>query len=302
MGIPSYQEIMLPLLKLVGDRQEHYMRDVIEILAKQFDLTPKERQTPLPSGKQLVFDNRVGWARTYMKKAGLLESTRRGYIRITDRGIEVLKQKPTRIDVQFLSQYKEFREFKFGTETGEGIVVDFPKEISETPEEILAATYEELKQELASELLDQIQKTSPEFFERLVVELLVTMGYGGTFKEAAQAVGRTGDSGIDGIINEDRLGLDVIYIQAKRWEGSVGRPELQRFVGALAGRRAHKGVFISTSSFTNEAREYTSNVPKKIVLIDGQMLVDFMIEYNIGVSTTMTYQIKKVEYDYFIEE
>jgi restriction system protein len=302
MGIPSYQEIMLPLLKLVGDRQEHYMRDVIEILAEQFDLTPEERQTLLPSGKQLVFENRVGWARTYMKKAGLLESTRRGYIRITDRGIEVLKQKPTRIDVQFLSQYKEFREFKFGQETNQEIVVDFPKEINETPEEILATTYEELKLELASELLDQIQKTSPEFFERLVVELLVTMGYGGTFKEAARAVGRTGDGGIDGIINEDRLGLDVIYIQAKRWRDSVGRPELQRFVGALDGKRAQKGVFITTSSFTNEAREYISNVQKKIVLIDGQMLVDFMIEYNVGVSTTMTYQIKKVEYDYFAEE
>lgn len=302
MGIPSYQEIMLPLLKLVGDRQEHYMRDVIEILAKQFDLTPEERQTLLPSGKQLVFDNRVGWARTYMKKAGLLESTRRGYIRITDRGIEVLKQKPTRIDVQFLSQYKEFREFKFRQETNQEIVVDFPKEINETPEEILATTYEELKLELASELLDQIQKTSPEFFERLVAELLVTMGYGGTFKEAARAVGRTGDGGIDGIINEDRLGLDVIYIQAKRWRDSVGRPELQRFVGALDGKRAQKGVFITTSSFTNEAREYISNVQKKIVLIDGQMLVDFMIEYNVGVSTTMTYQIKKVEYDYFAEE
>lgn len=263
MGIPSYQEIMLPLLKLVGDRQEHYMRDVIEILAKQFDLTPEERQTLLPSGKQLVFDNRVGWARTYMKKAGLLESTCRGYIRITDRGIEVLKQKPTRIDVQFLSQYKEFREFKFRQETNQEIVVDFPKEINETPEEILATTYEELKLELASELLDQIQKTSPEFFERLVAELLVTMGYGGTFKEAARAVGRTGDGGIDGIINEDRLGLDVIYIQAKRWRDSVGRPELQRFVGALDGKRAQKGVFITTSSFTNEAREYISNVQKR---------------------------------------
>ena len=200
-----------------------------------------------------------------------------------------------------MSQYKEFREFKFGQETNQEIVVDFPKEINETPEEILATAYEELKLELASELLDQIQKTSPEFFERLVVELLV-MGYGGTFKEAARAVGRTGDGGIDGIINEDRLGLDVIYIQAKRWRDSVGRPELQRFVGALDGKRAQKGVFITTSSFTNEAREYISNVQKKIVLIDGQMLVDFMIEYNVGVSTTMTYQIKKVEYDYFAEE
>jgi restriction system protein len=302
MSIPNYQVIMLPLLKFIGDGKEHSIREAIEILANQFGLTPEERQTLLPSGQQPVFDNRVGWARTYMKKAGLLESPRRGYMRITERGINVLRQKPDRIDVKFLSQYSEFRKFRSGESAEEMLTGKSQDEEGKTPEELLGDAYKRLKESLASELLEQVEKATPEFFERLVVQLFVAMGYGGTFKEAAQAVGRSGDEGIDGIINEDRLGLDIVYIQAKRWGNPVGRPDLQRFVGALEGKRAHKGVFITTSTFTKEAQDYTSNTQMRIVLIDGHRLVDLMIEYNVGVSTAIIYQIKKVDYDFFVEE
>ena len=235
MAIPDYQSIMLPLLKLAGDRKEHSLREVIEALADEFKLTDEERKELLPSGRQATFDNRVGWARTYMKKAGLLESTKRGYFQITERGLDVLEQNPLQIDNAFLRQFPEFIEFQTPRDK-KRIEQDISD--TQTPGEEIEAAYQGVRQELATELLQTIKSCSPAFFERLVIDLLVKMGYGGTRKDAGQAIGGSGDGGIDGIIKEDRLGLDIVYIQAKRWDGPVGRPEIQKFVGALQGHRA----------------------------------------------------------------
>ena len=302
MPIPDYQSLMLPLLRLLEDGEEHNMRGAINALAEQFHLSDAERKTLLPSGQQPVFDNRVGWARTYLKKAGLLESPRRGWMRITARGREVLAQGLSHIDVRFLEQFEEFRDFRSRRNMAASADETAAETGSETPQELLAQAYENLKQTVLAELLEQVKRASPAFFERLVVDLLVRMGYGGSFQEAAQAIGGSGDEGIDGIINEDRLGLDVIYIQAKRWEQPVGRPEIQKFAGALQGHRAHKGVFITTSAFTKEAREYVERIDSKIVLIDGERLAELMFEHNVGVSTVVTYPVKKVDNDFFAEE
>jgi len=298
MAIPDYQTIMLPLLKFAGDGQEHSLRETIDFLANEFSLSDEERKELLPSGSQATFDNRVGWARTYMKKAGLLESTRRGYFCITARGKNVLEQNPQKINVKFLKQFPEFVEFQKPKKKGE---ID-PPPVDITPEESLEAAYQELQHGLASELLQMVKQCPPDFFEQLVVDVLIKMGYGGSRKEAGQAVGKTSDGGIDGIIKEDKLGLDIIYIQAKRWEGTVGRPEIQKFAGALQGQRARKGIFITTSSFTKDAREYVENINTKIILIDGQRLAELMIAYNVGANTTAIYEVKKIDSDYFIED
>lgn len=303
MAIPDYQSIMLPLLKYADDQQEHSLRQSIEALADQVGLTPEERNELLPSGRQATFDNRVGWARTYLKKAGLLQSPRRGYFQITDRGLQVLAEKPDAISAKFLTQFEEFQEFQNlskkddspGTEGGD-------TGSSQTPEELLEQSVQQINDSLAAELLQTIKNSSPSFFERLVVDLLVTMGYGGTRKDAGQTIGRSGDGGIDGIIKEDRLGLDVIYIQAKRWENPVGRPEIQKFAGALQGMRARKGVFITTSSFTHEARDFVSRIDSKIILIDGHQLASFMIEHDVGVSPAASYVVKRIDTDYFSDE
>lgn len=299
MSIPDYQSIMLPLLEFARDEREHTVREAIEFLAAQFGLTEQERKMLLPSGQQAIFDNRVGWARTYLKKAGLLESPRRGYFRITSRGLEILRAKPMRIDVPFLEQFPEFVEFR--SRRREAKVTNLPEEVQETPEEVLERAYQDLRRELARELLDYVKKCSPRFFEQLVIDLLVRMGYGGSREDAARAIGRTGDEGIDGIINEDRLGLDTLYIQAKRWDGVVGRPEVQRFAGALQGQRARKGILITTSHFSEEAREYAARIDSKIVLIDGERLAELMIDYGVGVSKVTSYEIKKIDQDYFTE-
>jgi len=298
MAIPDYQTIMLPLLKFAGDGQEHSLRETIDFLAHEFNLSDEERKELLPSGSQATFDNRVGWARTYMKKAGLMESTRRGYFCITEQGKGVLAQNPQKINVKFLKQFPEFAEFQKPKKKGE---ID-PPPVDITPEESLEAAYQELQHGLASELLQTVKQCPPDFFERLVVDVLIKMGYGGSRKEAGQAVGKTSDGGIDGIIKEDKLGLDIIYIQAKRWEGTVGRPEIQKFAGALQGQRARKGIFITTSSFTKNAREYVENIGTKIILIDGQRLAELMIAYNVGANTTAIYEVKKIDSDYFIED
>lgn len=302
MPIPDYQSLMLPLLRRLGDGAEHSLRDLITHLAEEFALTDAERKELLPSGQQPVFDNRVGWARTYMKKAGLLESPRRGCVRITPRGLDVLKEQPERIDVTFLERFEEFRAFRALRKTSAPTDRTLATGDEPSPEESLAQAYEALKQGLLAELLDQVRQASPAFFERLVVELLVRMGYGGSFQEAARAVGRSGDEGIDGIIKEDRLGLDVVYIQAKRWAQPVSRPEIQKFAGALQGHRARKGVFITTSSFSKEAREYVERIDSKIVLIDGERLAELMFEHNVGVSTVATYWVKKVDSDFFLDD
>lgn len=300
MSIPKFQELMLPLLKLLEEGKERSTREAIETLAAQFKLTPEERQTLLPSGQQPVFDNRVGWARTYLKKAGLLESPRRGWLRITELGRTALQQHPDRIDVAFLMRFSTFRDWARQTaKPSEGRPEG---EETATPEEQLAEIYKLLKQNLAAELLEQVRSCSPSFFERLVVRLLVAMGYGGSFEDAARAIGGSGDEGIDGIIKEDPLGLDVVYIQAKRWEQPVSRPEVQKFVGALQGHHARKGVFITTSTFTKEAKDYVARVDNKIVLIDGPQLADLMIENDVGVTTNTIYKLKRVDQAFFTEE
>ncbi|QAA76824.1 MAG: Mrr restriction system protein [Candidatus Bipolaricaulis sibiricus] len=302
MPIPDYQSLMLPLLRRLGDGAEQNIRDLITQLAEEFALTDAERKELLPSGQQPVFDNRVGWARTYMKKAGLLESSRRGWVRISQRGLNVLKEQPERIDDHFLERFEEFRAFRALRKTTAPTDQALATGDEPSPEESLARAYETLKQGVLDELLERVSQVSFEFFERLVVELLVRMGYGGSFQEAARAVGRSGDEGIDGIIKEDRLGLDVVYIQAKRWTNLVSRPEIQKFAGALQGHRARKGVFITTSSFSKEAWEYVEKIDSKIVLIDGEQLANLMFENGVGVSPVGTYSVKKVDNDFFLEE
>ncbi|MBD2254622.1 restriction endonuclease [Nostoc parmelioides] len=304
MPIPDYQAIMLPLLKFTIDQKEHSLQETIEALADHFQLTEDEQKELLPSGRQQTFDNRVGWARTYLKKAGLVESTKRGYFRITDRGINTIKANPVEINAKFLKQFPEFLEFQnYTQQSEESISNGSGTEINttRTPEEDVELAIQKLTKELASDLLQIIKNSSPAFFEKLVVDLLVKMGYGGTRKDAGKTVGRSGDGGIDGIINEDRLGLDVIYIQAKRWENSVGRPEIQKFAGALQGFRARKGVFITTSTFTSEARDYVSRIDSKIILIDGEILTQLMIENNVGITPFAVYEVKKVDSDYFTD-
>lgn len=280
------------------------MRDTVNALADSFKLTETERAELLPSGQQHTFDNRVNWAVSYMKHAGLLEYLRRGVFRITERGAQVLGQKPARIDIKFLAQYPEFNEFRSGSRrerNGHVSPDTLDQDTQQTPEERLEDGYQRIRLELAQELLGRIIGCSPGFFERLVVELLVKMGYGGSRKDAGEAIGRSGDEGIDGIIKEDRLGLDTIYIQAKRWQGTVGRPDIQRFTGALMGQRAKKGIFITTSVFSREAREYAGNIDSKIVLIDGEQLAQLMIDHDVGVSTATVYEIKRIDTDYFLE-
>lgn len=304
MPIPDFQTIMLPLLTFARDGAEHTLRETIDALAEEFQLTVEERNTLLPSGQQAVFDNRVGWARTYLKKAGLLESTRRGYYRITDRGQQVLRQNPPRIDSTFLRRFPEFIEFQRTTQLSTDDIRNENEEDSKprTPEETIETAYQKLRESLAAELLQLIKERSPSFFERLVIDLLIKMGYGGTRKDAGEALGKTGDGGIDGIIKEDRLGLDIIYIQAKRWDNVVGRPEIQKFAGALQGQRARKGVFITTSTFSQEALDFASRIDSKIVLIDGSTLAQLMIDHNVGVTTVAAYELKRVDSDYFTEE
>jgi len=298
--------LMLPVLKLAADGEEHKFSQAVEDLADEFNLTTEERNELLPSGSQAVFNNRVGWARSYLKQAGFYASPKRGFFTITPKGIELLATNPEKIDISVLEQFPEFIEFK--NPKKEKSETESPSEIStvqdstQTPEDALATAYKQLRATLEAEVISSIKDSSPSFFERLVVDLLVKMGYGGSRQDAGKALGKSGDGGIDGIINEDRLGLDVIYIQAKRWEGSVGRPEIQKFAGALQGQRARKGVFITTSFFTKEAIEYASLIESKIILINGEHLSRLMVEHNIGVSTVGQYEVKKLDSDYFDNE
>jgi restriction system protein len=299
MAIPDFQTLMLPVLKFFQDGEEYSIHEILDSLAKQYSLTDEELNQLLPSGKQTMFYNRVGWARTYLSKSGLLEMTRRSYYKITDRGREVLASNPARIDMKYLEKFPEYIEFREQRRLPSETSQESQKMQELTPEEILEEAYQEIRDNLAQEVLDQVMGCSPAFFERLVVELLVKMGYGGSRTEAARAVGRSGDGGIDGIIDEDRLGLDSIYIQAKRWESSVGRPEIQKFVGALMGRRARKGIFITTSSFSHDSIEYVSSIDYKIILIDGKRLAEYMIDYDVGVTGVSAYQLKRIDSDYF---
>ncbi len=307
MPIPDFQSIMLPLLKILADGKVYKYREILEALAREFQVTEAERKEMVPSGQQEIFDNRVGWAKTYLKKAGLIESPQRATFVISEKGKEILSQNLDHIDTKFLRQFPEFQEFTRVNKQNETITLESNLSTSDqeqNPEELLENSYQEIRQALATDLLSILRKLSPDAFEKLVVELLVKMGYGGSIRDAGKAVGKSGDQGIDGIIKEDRLGLDIIYIQAKRWadNNAVGRPEIQKFVGALAGQGAKKGIFITTSYFTQEALEYAPRNEIKIVLIDGEELGQLMIDYNLGVSTKEIYEIKRIDHDYFGDE
>ena len=307
MAIPDFQSIMLPLLQFCGDSKEHSNRDAIDHLAEILRLSEEERKELLPSGRQAIFHNRVAWARAYMKMAKLLENPQRGIFRITERGQEVLQNPPQKIDIRFLMQFPEFAERRKAEQSKlkkKKNVSTSPNESgsSITPEEQIEEAYENLKENLTSEIIFQLKESSPSFFEKVVVEVLVKMGYGGSRRDAGEAVGKSGDEGIDGIIKEDRLGLDIIYIQAKKWENTVTRPEIQKFAGALQGKRAKKGIFLTTSEFSQGCEEYVAAIDNKIILIDGQRLAQLMIDFNVGVSTEATYELKRVDSDYFAEE
>lgn len=301
MPVPDFQTIMLPLLKIFSDQKEYSIPEMIESLTHAFDLTDEEINEVLPSGKETRFHNRIGWARTYLAKAKLVETSRRAHYQITERGVKILQQNPARIDMKFLEQFPEYLEFKDREPTTKPVKGVEVEKQEKTPEEILEDAYDQIRANLAQDILENVLNASPAFFERLVVELLVSMGYGGSRKDAAKAVGQSGDEGIDGIIDEDRLGLDTIYIQAKKWklDQSVGRPEIQKFVGALAGKHARKGIFITTSHFSSDAIKYANGIDPKVILIDGRRLSEFMIDYNVGVAEVTTYQLKKIDSDYF---
>ncbi|MBD1398421.1 restriction endonuclease [Pontibacter sp. JH31] len=308
MAIPDFQTLMLPLLKFSSNYEEHSSKDATAYLANYFKLTEEEKNEVIPSGKEPIIRNRTGWAITYFKKALLLEATKRAHFKITQRGLEVLSTKPDKLCNNYLTRFPEFREFKSidnsPRNNGELVTVLDEEDNGKTPEETMDLAYLAIRKALAQELLNKIQSLPPSFFEKLVVELLVKMGYGGSLRDAGRALGKSGDGGIDGIIKEDKLGLDVIYIQAKRWNSNnpVGRPDVQGFVGALAGHGAKKGVFITTSRFTPDAKAYTPRNETKIVLIDGEQLSQYMIDYNLGVATESIYEVKRIDIDYFGDE
>jgi len=299
MPIPDFQYLMLPLLRFSADGMDHSMREARPVLANQLGLTKEEQEELLPSGQQTRFSNRVAWAKIHLERAGLLRKVRRGVFAISDLGRQVLENPPERIDIRWLHQFPGFAEFRgrSSEDNSAGDEVETPK----TPEEALELAYQQIREDLAAELLEQVKTVSPRFFERLVLDVMLKMGYGSYSGEAV--LGPAGaDAGIDGVIQEDRLGLDFIYIQAKRWENPVGRPEVQKFVGALHGKRARKGVFITTSAFTQEATSYAAGIDSKVVLIDGLRLAQLMIDFNVGVSPAHAYEIKRIDSDYFAEE
>lgn len=304
--LPDYESLMLPLLEIAADGQTHKFSDAVEVLAKKLNLSDDELRLLLPSGRYLIFRSRVGWAKTYLTKALLLELPSRGTFCITARGQSVLAKKPERVDDTFLFQFPEFATFKQkpNAEKKRQVLEEVTAPEERTPDELLEYAHLELQKSLAQDLLQQVKACTPQFFETLVVDVLVAMGYGGSVKDAAQVVGKSGDGGIDGIIKEDRLGLDVIYVQAKRWDerNPVSRPEIQKFVGALHGHHANKGVFITTGRFAEPARSYVEGLTAKVILVDGEQLARYMIDYNVGVTLRASYEVKKLDSDYFLEE
>ena len=301
MAIPDFQSIMLPLLNLAGDGEVHNFHDVVDKLANKFGLSNDELSTLIPSG-QPRFENRGGWAKTYLKKSGLITYPKRGHLQITQRGLEVLEENPQTIDMDYLKRFPEYVEFRQRSQKEEETSGGNDEDL--TPEEALENAYQKIRDDLADEMLDTILKSPPVFFEKLVVDLLVAMGYGGTQRDTARAVGKSGDEGIDGIIDEDRLGLETIYVQAKRWQrdARIGSPQIRDFVGALTGKNAHKGVFITTADFTGDARNFASGLSIKVVLINGERLANLMIDYGVGVTTRVNYEIKDLDSDYFGQE
>lgn len=300
MAVPDFQSFFRPLLELASDGKEHSMSEARETISKNMKISESDLAEMLPSGRQSMFDNRVAWAKSYFTQAKVLESPRRGFFKITERGQELLKEKHERIDVKILKRFPEFVEFH-SAKPERGEVATTSEEATQTPEEILEKSYQSIRNDLSSTILTKVKGNTPRFFEQLVIDLMISLGYGGSRQDAGKSIGQSGDEGIDGIIKEDKLGLDVIYIQAKRWEGTVGRPEIQKFVGALHGKRAKKGVFITTGKFSQDAVSYVETIDPKVILIDGRQLADLMIDHNLGVSTSNTYELKKMDGDYFEE-
>jgi restriction system protein len=302
VAIPDFQTIMRPLIAAHEDGREHLNRDLVAALADQFGLTAEERREMLPSGAARLFDNRVGWAKTHVSHAGLLASPRRGVSVITEQGRQVLRDHTDRVDLGVLGEFDEYQQWR--NQHKDASPADFTRRQeteSLTPEEQLESAYQGVRQQVEDELLHNVSSAPPDFLERVVVDLVVRMGYGGSRKDAGEALGRSGDEGIDGIIKEDPLGLDIIYLQAKRWDPSrtVGRPEIQKFAGALQGQRARKGIFITTSSFSPEAIEYVSRIETKIILIDGARLSRLMFDHGIGVAASSVYEVKRIDSDFF---
>lgn len=309
MGIPDYQTLMLPVLKLAA-MGECRVPDVAAKVADEFRLSEAEREELLTSGKQRVLHNRIHWAKFYMSKAGLIDTPSRGRFTASQAGKDLLATNPPRIDVSVLMRMPEFREFyrnegaEAGGEGQSSPVLQTQAVQGATPEEQIDAAQQAILSALRAELLDRIIANTPSFFEQLIVSLLVAMGYGGSHKNAAAQLGRSGDGGVDGVINEDPLGLDRVYVQAKRYApaNNVGRPEVQGFLGSLVGLGASKGVFVTTSSFSPQAREFVKHLPQRIVLIDGQALTDLLVEHGVGVRTFRTIDVKRLDEDFFLED
>jgi restriction system protein len=303
--IPDFQTVMLPILEILSDGKEYDRRNLIEKISDKFKLTDEERNELLPSGNSRIISNRVGWAKSYMVQAQLIETIRRGTYKISEKGFELLKQKPNKVDIKLLKTLPDFNKWQksYSSKKEKDLTeTNIDIETEQTPEELIDFSYLKLKEELASELLDKIKKASPNFFERLVIDLLIKMGYGGSKKEAGQILGKSGDGGIDGLIKEDKLGLDTIYVQAKRWENTVPVSQVRDFAGSLLSKKAKKGIFISTSEYPKSAYEFVSSIEPRIVLINGKELADMMIENNVGLSTKTIYEIKKIDSDYFEED
>jgi restriction system protein len=305
MPIPDFQSIMLPFLLELRDGQERAVREVASALAEHFHLTEAERQVLLPSGEQTLFNNRVGWTKSHLKSAGLIDNPTRGRVRISEVGVKVLAQNPDHINCRFLKQFPSYLRFigqspeasPGSEEVSEAVVI----ESSQTPQELIDSSFHALRKATAEDLLTRLLACSPGFFEIVVVRLLQALGYGATGE--ALVTGKSGDGGLDGIIKEDKLGLDVVCVQAKRWEGTVGRPVIQAFVGSMDFVRAKKGVVITTSTFSRDAISYVERIEgKKVVLIDGATLASLMIEYNVGVTVTKRYELKEVSNDFFEED
>lgn len=302
MAVPGFQEMMLPFLQICSDGQEHKVSEICEIIANNLKLTEEDKQETLSSGQTKLY-NRIHWVKTYFGKSGLLVFPSRGKFEITQRGLDLLATKLSSINIKTLTQYPEFLEFQNKSNKLSDSTQEFNSDKNvTTPEESLENSYQTLREELSNNLLEIILKNTSSFFEQLVVDLLIAMGYGGSRIDAGQALGKTGDGGIDGIIKEDRLGLDIIYIQAKRYaaDNKVEVGAIRDFTGSLDGHGAQKGVFITTSEFTPKGVDFVKKLPlKKIILIDGKKLTQLMIDFDIGVSTVATYMVKKVNMDYF---
>jgi restriction system protein len=316
MTIPDYQTLMLPVLKAAA-KGERRVPEVADEIADDLGLSVEERKQMLPSGRQRLLHNRVHWAKFYMSKAGLIDSPARGRFTASAAGTALLATKPDRIDVGVLMKQPGFLDFytsgqrTAAEEAPDGApepapklaVPSAPPTTTATPEEQIETAHQAVQSALRADLLERIIQNSPAFFERLIVELLVAMGYGGSYKDAARQLGRTGDGGVDGVVNEDPLGLDRVYVQAKRYSGnSVGRPDVQAFLGSLVGLGASKGVFVTTSTFSAQAQDFARHLPQRVILVDGEQLTELMVEHGVGVRTSRAISFKRLDEDFFTEE